>query len=217
MSKYKIDYARVSTLQQDEALQHDALLAAGCQRIFVDKASEKLGSRPALDDLLEQARPGDTVVVWRLGRSLRQLIDVIQGLQQREVAFVGFTEQRDNPPPGPADLPRLRCVGRARPHPRADEFGLPVQQSPIDPAQVGLAAGWRRGSTALESAVITRLRPGRVTAVDGPLRRQGGGQGPRPAWRRQQDHRCPTLDPALAIGRRAPSRTAATNLQVSAP
>ena len=103
MSTYRLGYARVSTLQQHEALQHDALLAAGCQRIFVDKASGKLESRPALDDLLEQVRPGDTVVVWRLdrlGRSLRHLIDVVQGLQQRQVAFVSLTEQIDTSTPG---------------------------------------------------------------------------------------------------------------------
>lgn len=103
MSNYKIGYARVSTLQQDEALQHDALLAAGCRRIFVDKASGKFEARPALDDLLDQVRPGDTVVVWRLdrlGRNLRHLIDVVQGLQQRDVAFVSLTEQIDTSTPG---------------------------------------------------------------------------------------------------------------------
>ena len=62
-------YARVSTLEQDESLQRDALTAAGCERIFVDKASGKLPSRPALDRMLEQLRPGDTVVIWRLDRS----------------------------------------------------------------------------------------------------------------------------------------------------
>lgn len=103
MSNYRLGYARVSTFEQDPALQNDALLTAGCQRIFVDKASGKLESRPALDDLLEQVRPGDTVVVWRLdrlGRSLRHLIDVVQGLQQREVAFVSLTEQIDTSTPG---------------------------------------------------------------------------------------------------------------------
>jgi hypothetical protein len=82
MSKYKLGYARVSTLDQDPALQQDALTAAGCDRIFVDKASGKLESRPALDDLLEQARPGDTVVVWRLdrlGRSLKHLLETVSG------------------------------------------------------------------------------------------------------------------------------------------
>ncbi len=61
ITHYRLGYARVSTLQQDESLQRDALQAAGCDRIFVDKASGKLESRPALDALLEQARPGDTV------------------------------------------------------------------------------------------------------------------------------------------------------------
>ncbi len=50
MSKYKLGYARVSTLDQDPALQHDALTAAGCDRIFIDKASGKLESRSALND-----------------------------------------------------------------------------------------------------------------------------------------------------------------------
>lgn len=84
--KYKFGYARVSTLEQDEALQHDALSAAGCERIFADKASGKLEHRPALDALLDQLRPGDTVVVWRLdrlGRSLRHLIDVVNELERR--------------------------------------------------------------------------------------------------------------------------------------
>src|SRR5688572_8172167 len=103
MSKYKLGYARVSTLDQDPALQHDALTAAGCDRIFVDKASGKLASRPALDDLLEQLRPGDTVVVWRLdrlGRSLRHLLETVAGLEQRGVTFVSLTENIDTSTPG---------------------------------------------------------------------------------------------------------------------
>lgn len=103
MSHYKLGYARVSTLHQDEALQYDALQAAGCDRVFTDKASGKLESRPALDELLAQARPGDTVVVWRLdrlGRSLRHLIEVVAVLEQRGVAFVSLTESLDTSTPG---------------------------------------------------------------------------------------------------------------------
>ena len=103
MSTYKIGYARVSTLQQDEALQRDALHAAGVDRIYVDKASGKLESRPALDDLLTQARPGDTVVVWRLdrlGRSLKHLIETVEVLEARGVAFVSLTEAIDTSTPG---------------------------------------------------------------------------------------------------------------------
>ena len=103
MAAYKIGYARVSTLQQDEALQLDALKAAGVDRIFVDKASGKLESRPALDDLLTQARPGDTLVVWRLdrlGRSLKHLIETVGALEARGVAFVSLTEAIDTSTPG---------------------------------------------------------------------------------------------------------------------
>src|SRR6476646_2075752 len=63
-----LGYARVSTLEQDESLQHDALTAAGCQRIVIDKASGRLESRPAMDAMLEHLRPSDTVVIWRLDR-----------------------------------------------------------------------------------------------------------------------------------------------------
>ncbi len=103
MSKYKLGYARVSTLDQDPALQLDALTAAGCDRIFVDKASGKLASRPALDDLLEQLRPGDTVVVWRLdrlGRSLRHLLETVADFERRGVSFISLTENIDTSTPG---------------------------------------------------------------------------------------------------------------------
>jgi DNA invertase Pin-like site-specific DNA recombinase len=102
-SGYRIGYARVSTLEQDEALQHDALLAAGCQRVFVDKASGKLEHRPALDAMLDQLRPGDSVTVWRLdrlGRSLRHLIDVVADLESRDVTFRSLTESIDTSTPG---------------------------------------------------------------------------------------------------------------------
>lgn len=103
MFRYKLGYARVSTLDQDPALQHDALTASGCDRIFVDKASGKLASRPALDDLLQQLRPGDTVVVWRLdrlGRSLRHLLETVAGLEERGVTFVSLTENINTSTPG---------------------------------------------------------------------------------------------------------------------
>ena len=60
-SGYRIGYARVSTLEPGEALQHDALIAAGCQRVFVDKASGEVEHRPALD-AAEFAGPRSTAV-----------------------------------------------------------------------------------------------------------------------------------------------------------
>lgn len=100
---YRLGYARVSTQDQDEALQLDALTAAGCDRLFVDKSSGKVESRPALDDLLNQARTGDTLVVWRLdrlGRSLRHLISVVGELERQGVAFRSLTESIDTSTPG---------------------------------------------------------------------------------------------------------------------
>jgi DNA invertase Pin-like site-specific DNA recombinase len=68
-----IGYARVSTGQQDHALQLDALRAAGCERIFVETASGTRADRPELAKALEMAREGDQIVCWRLDRVARSL------------------------------------------------------------------------------------------------------------------------------------------------
>src|SRR5690625_4624216 len=96
---HALGYARVSTGDQDTRLQHDALQAAGCYRIFTDTASGSLQSRPELDKLLDQLRPGDTLVVWRLdrlGRSIRHLIDQLSELQDRGIEFRSLQENKDN-------------------------------------------------------------------------------------------------------------------------
>jgi DNA invertase Pin-like site-specific DNA recombinase len=72
-----IGYARVSTHDQTEALQIDALKKAGCGRIFTDTASGAKSDRPGLAQALDYAREGDTVVVWRLDRSLIDLIKMM--------------------------------------------------------------------------------------------------------------------------------------------
>lgn len=93
-----IGYARVSTTDQDAQLQHDALTAAECFRIFTDTASGALQSRPELDKLFDQLRPGDILVVWRLdrlGRSTRHLIDQLSDLQDRGIEFRSLQENID--------------------------------------------------------------------------------------------------------------------------
>jgi len=100
---HALGYARVSTGDQDARLQHDALTAAGCYRIFTDTASGALQSRPELDKLLDQLRPGDTLVVWRLdrlGRSIRHLIDQLSELQDRGIEFRSLQENIDTSSPG---------------------------------------------------------------------------------------------------------------------
>src|SRR5437870_5635697 len=98
-----LGYARVSTSDQNPDLQLDALKGAGCFRVFVDRASGALDERPELTKALDQLRPGDTLVVWkldRLGRSLRHLIDTVAELQRRDVGFRSLQESIDTTTPG---------------------------------------------------------------------------------------------------------------------
>ncbi|MGW7008912.1 recombinase family protein [Streptomyces sp. NPDC054933] len=83
--------ARVSTRDQHPEAQQDALRAAGCEKVFTDKASGKLARRPELDKALLVAREGDQLVVTkldRLGRSLENLIELSKELQARGVDLV---------------------------------------------------------------------------------------------------------------------------------
>lgn len=87
----RIGYGRVSTRDQNPDAQEDALREAGCDRIFVDKASGKLASRPELDRALMVAREGDQFVITkldRLGRSLKNLIELVDRLKEQKVALV---------------------------------------------------------------------------------------------------------------------------------
>ena len=75
----RIGYGRVSTRDQNLHAQADALRAAGCEEIYVDKASGKLARRPELDRALHRARAGDKLVITkldRLGRSLEHLLQL---------------------------------------------------------------------------------------------------------------------------------------------
>ncbi len=93
-----VGYARVSTSDQDAALQTDALNAAQCVKIFSDTASGANTARPQLEAAISYVRRGDTLVVWkldRLGRSMRHLVEVIDGLGKREVGFQSLTEAID--------------------------------------------------------------------------------------------------------------------------
>jgi len=85
-------YGRVSTRDQNAASQEDALRAAGCEEVFIDKASGKLARRPELDKaLLVANRAGDQLVITkldRLGRSLEHLIELAKLLQSRDVDLV---------------------------------------------------------------------------------------------------------------------------------
>jgi DNA invertase Pin-like site-specific DNA recombinase len=94
----QIGYARVSTEDQNLALQHDALQAAGCERVFDDTASGAKANRPGLERAVEQLRDGDTLVVWRLdrlGRSLKDLITKAEELKEMGVGLKSLQESID--------------------------------------------------------------------------------------------------------------------------
>jgi DNA invertase Pin-like site-specific DNA recombinase len=93
-----LGYARVSTDDQDLAGQKRRLQAAGAYRVFEDVISGKTFERTGLADLFDHLRRGDTLAVVRLdrlGRSLRELLDVVEDLQKREVALLSLEEKLD--------------------------------------------------------------------------------------------------------------------------
>ena len=93
-----IGYERVSTDDQNLALQHDALQSADCEKIFSDKMSGANADRPGLKQAFEFARRGDTIVVWRLdrlGRSLKDLIALVEALKNCKIGLRSLQENTD--------------------------------------------------------------------------------------------------------------------------
>ena len=101
-----VGYMRVSSAddRQSVDLQRDALIAAGVdeRHLHRDKASGARDDRPGLKACLDDLRPGDVLVVWkldRLGRSLPHLLAIVGGLRERGIAFRSLTEQMDTTTP----------------------------------------------------------------------------------------------------------------------
>src|SRR6266705_300144 len=98
----KIGYIRVSRDKQTTALQEDAMRQEQCDRVFTAKLSGKLFARPEFLRMLDVARPGDVIVVWRLdrlGRSLRQLIETVTMLAERGIELRSLKENIDTTTP----------------------------------------------------------------------------------------------------------------------
>ena len=93
-----VGYSRVSTQDQNPALQLDALTAAGCERVFTEKASGAQRDRPELAAAISYMRAGDSLVVWkldRLARSLPQLIETVAQLEAQGIGLRSLTEAVD--------------------------------------------------------------------------------------------------------------------------
>jgi len=99
----QIGYARISTGDQNAQMQIDALKQAGCERIFEEIASGARKDRPELARALDYLRDGDILVIWRLdrlARSLKQLIETVELLEQSGVGLMSLTEKLDTGTPG---------------------------------------------------------------------------------------------------------------------
>jgi DNA invertase Pin-like site-specific DNA recombinase len=97
-----IGYARVSTQDQNLELQREALRNANCAQFFEDTISGSRMVRPGLNQALERLREGDTLVVWkldRLGRSVKQLVDLVTQLSSQGVHFKSLTDAIDTSTP----------------------------------------------------------------------------------------------------------------------
>ena len=94
----KIGYARVSTDEQSDNAQIDVLEAASCDRIYREKYSGKSKSRPELERMIDTLRDGDVIVVQRLdrlGRSLKDLIELLDNFKSKNVQFISLNESID--------------------------------------------------------------------------------------------------------------------------
>ena len=94
----KIGYARVSTQDQKLELQLDDLKSYGCETVYKEKMSGKSKTRPQLEKMIDQLRKGDVVVVWkldRLGRSLKDLIELVSSFREKGVEFVSLKDGID--------------------------------------------------------------------------------------------------------------------------
>jgi DNA invertase Pin-like site-specific DNA recombinase len=97
-----IGYARISTSEQDTKAQVAALRSSGCELVFREKASGGRWERPELHKLLGQLRKGDVLVVWkldRLSRSLRDVLTIMERLQEKKAGFRSLTEAVDTTTP----------------------------------------------------------------------------------------------------------------------
>lgn len=189
-----IGYSRISSASQDHASQMDALERAGCDRIFVETESGTKADRVELARLMEFARPGDTVCVFRLdrlARNLRHLLDIVDQLTKREIGLRSLTEAIDTSTPSgrlavhlfasmaqfEAEQVKLRCAagraaaiarGRLGGRPRSlDDHKLKVARALIADGQLSMAEVANQVGVA--PSTLYRTMPGGRGSVVGSI------------------------------------------------
>ena len=158
-----VGYARVSTQDQNPALQLDALKTVGCERVFIEKASGAQRNRPELLAALDYIREGDGLVVWkldRLARSLSQLIETVAMLEQRGVGLRSLTESIDTTTAGGRLI--FHVFGALA------EFERAVIR---ERTQAGLAAARSRGKIGGRPRKVTEndIRAAKAMLADGDI------------------------------------------------
>lgn len=174
----EIGYCRVSTDHQNTDLQMDALKDHGCGRIFTETASGAQRERPQLKAAIDFAREGDVIVVWslsRLGRSLRQLIETIENLEESKIGFRSLKEKIDTTTPSGrlvfhvfgalaeferAHLKERTLEGLAAARARGKVGGRPKAMSASD---VKAAMAMLRDQTISVGEVANKLKVSRTT------------------------------------------------------
>ena len=162
-----IGYARVSTNDQETATQVAALKAAGCERIYRQKASGGRWDRPELHRLLDQLRNGDVLVVWkldRLSRSLRDVLTIMERLGDCGAGFRSLTEAIDTTTP--AGRMMMQMVGAFAEFERA--MLRERTKAGLDSARREGRIGGRRPKLTLQqqSEIRKMISKGRKTAAD---------------------------------------------------
>ncbi len=161
----RIGYARVSTSDQRLDVQHEELRGAGCEKVYDDTASGRVADRPGLRSALEQLRAGDTFIVWkldRLGRSVKQLVNLVNGFDRDGVNFVSITDSIDT------STPAGRCFFHIMASLAEMERELIVERT-----RAGLAAAERLGRRGGRKRVMTDSK------VESAHRLLAGGAAPR--------------------------------------
>src|SRR6266699_1938034 len=164
---HRLGYARVSTNDQETATQVAALKAAGCERIYREKASGGRWDRPELHRLLDQLRKGDVLVVWkldRLSRSLRDVLTIMERLGEGKAGFRSLTEAIDTTTP--AGEMMMQMVGAFAEFERA--MLRERTQAGLDSARREGRIGGRRPklSSEQQAEIVRMVSKGRKTAAD---------------------------------------------------
>ncbi len=201
----RLGYARVSTIDQNPQLQIGALKDARCERVFTEHASGNARVRPVLDRLFDSLRAGDTLVVWRfdrLGRSVSNLVSLVEKLRSKQVELVSLTEGIDtNTPIGEAIFTIIAAfsqmerqlvsertsAGVASHRKNGNRWGAPSKFH--NPENVKLAQSLLREGTLSKAAVARRIGVSHVTLY----RWFPGGEAdnftPTPTFHRRQKQR----------------------------